>query len=310
MKNQKVTEKKLIEFFRGKKIPLSTTEIMLNKELNIITEKDFFEEIGKNPKKKAWVKMSMFGQKHLKKLEEKGFIFRIERNQENKKMLKDVFKKDWSRFSHSYYLYAEHPKSKALRESVEEFIKFFSKKELCYLENKEELLQETDKLIRFLSEIVFLSYNKNKKIDEGKWIKKKFSNILCSVISLKDIKKKYGINSKEYNEYLTKIYTEKEIKEKFGLNSNEYKFYEKYEKKDILESYTDLRLEENLFNTLFGYLSLKDFLHYNSKINPKRVEEIKSEIEDSLLNIIEYINEGNIAVKVFIEILEEKSKKP
>ena len=103
MKNQEVLQE-----IKKSGTPLSTKEILL--ELKKINKKDSQNDIS--------YKISKFREKHLKKLEESGFIFRIQRSRENKEMLKTIFKKDWENLAHSYYVYAEYPKSRIIRKSI------------------------------------------------------------------------------------------------------------------------------------------------------------------------------------------------
>ncbi len=250
-----------------KKEPKATAEII--EKLKETTENGFIQE-----------KESKFYQTYLKGLEEKGILFKIFATKENKKMLKDIFhRKVWKREKKkpgdfpkefkTYYIYAEHPKSRILRESIDEFVKFVGD----YFENKKELLKETDKLIRLLSELIFLCDKKLKSLNLKKVDKWRSKNAVI-------------------------------IRGYRGGKENKKEEPEKY----ILKSYTDDRLEDDLIKAILDYLSLDDYFPYKSTINPKRVEEIKIEIDNSVSELINYIDEGNLAVKIFLKIFEGKQK--
>ena len=255
MENKIIKKKELLDFFRSEKFPLSTKEILL--QLNI------------TPTSK---KISRFRQKHLKELEEKGLIFRIQRTPKNKEILKDVFKKGWERYTHSYYIYAEYPNSKILREAVNKFIKNIGE-DLGY---KEELEKETDRLIKLLSEFTFLA---NKKLKLNSKQKDRTYNDMSG-----SARKKKGDEKKPKEQKSIEIYINLE-----NLKSSSKKL--KTLEEEFIEEYDKL-------------IDMEKIISSDSTIDHERINELKNEIFNSEWMFF-ITNDENLAVRKFLRILKE-----
>ena len=257
-----------------KKEPKTTIEII--EKLKRTIKNDFIQE-----------NESKFYQTYLKGLEEKGILFKISATKENKKMLKDIFhRKVWKRKKKksgdfpkgfkTYYIYAEYPNSKILREAVNKFIKNIGED----LKYKEELKKETNRLIKLLSEFTFLA---NKKLKLTSKQKDRIYNDMSG-----SARKKKGDEKKPKEQKRIEIYINLE-----NIKSSSEK----------LKTEED-ELEEEFIDEYDKLIDMDKIISSDSTINHERINELKNEIFNS--EWMSFITrEGNMAIRNFLRTLKE-----